>query len=354
MHEQSALERSYRRLLLAYPRFYRSERGLEILTTMLDGAKPGQVRATRAEAVHLLLSGLRCRLAPPGRAGKLAAGVVTLWMAVVLSGVGAYFAWSTGPGLDDPAIAAFSDTLVGQPASRVSFANADPLDMAYTYKSSAELQTLAAEGWGGARPVPAGSTRVYAQATQTQAVLADAQRRLRNEGWQIGDLTRPKGCACSVFWAGRDGLLLRMSATAEGGPRSGVVVRVYQAEPGGVLAAAVAGFVIGLLGCWPVMAWLGHRFRRATPGARLLIVLFGLPALYACVANTVDSVLSMVPDPDADGLLLAADLMYPLANQVTNPLAAIVIVLGLAAGIVLTRWPRRIASVAGGLRYTQN
>jgi hypothetical protein len=79
----------------------------------------------------------------------------------------------------------------------------------------------------------------------------------------------------------------------------------------------------------------------------MLIVAFGPPVGYACLANTVDNVLSMVPDPQTQSFLLAADLMYPLANQVANPLAATVISLGLAAGIAITaltpwrRWRHR-------------
>lgn len=71
------LERSYRRLLCAYPRFYRRERGLEILTTLLDAAEPGQVRPSPSEAMSLLWIGLRYRFVPPTRIGRLAAGLVT-------------------------------------------------------------------------------------------------------------------------------------------------------------------------------------------------------------------------------------------------------------------------------------
>jgi hypothetical protein len=62
------LERRYRRLLLAYPRWYRSVRGLEMLTTLLDAAAPGQRRPTWRD---LVLRGLRCRLGLPGRAAVM-------------------------------------------------------------------------------------------------------------------------------------------------------------------------------------------------------------------------------------------------------------------------------------------
>jgi hypothetical protein len=36
------LGRAYRRLMWAYPRWYRRERGAELVTTLLDDAAPGQ------------------------------------------------------------------------------------------------------------------------------------------------------------------------------------------------------------------------------------------------------------------------------------------------------------------------
>ncbi|MFD0599797.1 hypothetical protein ACFQZ4_51915 [Catellatospora coxensis] len=173
MPEQSALERSYRRLLLAYPGFYRRERGLEILTTLLDAAKPGQVRATIGEAAHLVLSGLRFRVAPPGTAGRIAAGVAALWTAVVLGGVGAYVAWdssSTAPAaIDDPRISALADALVGQPPARVDHGGGDLLGIAYGHQAGGRFQTLGAEELPGMRPVPSGHNRLYEGSTRPVA-----------------------------------------------------------------------------------------------------------------------------------------------------------------------------------------
>ncbi len=354
MHEQEALERSYRRLLWAYPRFYRRERGLEILTTMLEAARPGQRRATRGEAFHLLTSGLRCRLVPPGRVGKIAAVVVTFWLALVLSGVGAYAAWSAQPagrpGLDDPAIAALGDSLAGQPATGTVITTDDPLHVVYTYRSSSQFQSFGAEGWEGEGPVPAGHVRHYQLAESTHAasvrgVLADAYQRLQTEDWHTGAQAQPGSCDCQVFWASRDGLLLRMSAiNIHEQPR--ITVSFYHVEPQGVAAAAIAGFAVGLALAWPAMTWLAYRASRVSKKGRALVLIAGLPALVACAANTVDNVLSIVPVPGYGRVLLAADLMYSLANQSANPLAATVVALSLAASAgvaILAPWrlPRR-------------
>jgi hypothetical protein len=55
------LRRRYRRLLVVYPPAYRADRGEEILTTLTEGARPGQRFPSCREAVGLVLGGLRAR-----------------------------------------------------------------------------------------------------------------------------------------------------------------------------------------------------------------------------------------------------------------------------------------------------
>jgi hypothetical protein len=55
------LWRRYRRLLVVYPPSYRAARGEEILTTLLEGARPGQRFPTPREAAGLVLGGLQAR-----------------------------------------------------------------------------------------------------------------------------------------------------------------------------------------------------------------------------------------------------------------------------------------------------
>ena len=333
------LERSYRRLLCAYPGFYRRERGLEILTTLLDAAGPGQVRPSRGEAAYLLLIGLRCRFVPPTWIGKIAAGLVTIWAAVVLSGAGA-LAVSGFANPDEPDLTAFSDDLVGRRASSTHELPGDNLlDMAYAYKTYGEFQDFANEGWDGGRPAPMGRSRAYQQVAETPTVLAGAYQQVTSAGWRTGaliqtgvnspaDVNGPNG----VFWAYRDGVLLRVS---EYDDQTGMTVSAYPIEPSGVLAGAIAGFVIGLILVGQAMTWLAHRVARTAPPTRRLILLLGLPALIACGVNTLDNVLSMVPDPDTASVLFSADYMYPLANQIANPLAVSVIALALIGSVGL-------------------
>ncbi|MFG3702312.1 hypothetical protein ACGF5C_31155 [Micromonospora sp. NPDC047620] len=333
------LERSYRRLLWAYPGFYRRERGLEILTTLLDAAEPGQVRPSRGEAAHLLVNGLRYRFVPPTWTGRIAAGLVAIWAAVVLSGAGALAVWGFASP-EEPDLAAFSDELVGRPASSVDELPGDNLlDMAYAYRTYGEFQDFAEEGWDGGRPAPMGQSRVYEQVADTPTVLADAHQHVTSAGWRTGALSQGGAnsragvnSAHGVFWAYRDGVLLRVSGYDN---QTGVTVGAYPIEPSGVLAGAVAGFVIGLFVVWQGMTWMAHRVARTPLPTRRLILLLGLPALIACGVSTLDNVLSMVPDPNTASVLFAADYMYPLANQIANPLAVSVIALALIGSLSL-------------------
>ncbi|MEV0460861.1 hypothetical protein [Catellatospora methionotrophica] len=350
MAEQDRLERSYRRLLWAYPRYYRRERGLEILTTLLDAARPGRDRPTRGDTVHLILSGLRFRLVPPGWAAKIATGVAALWFAVVLGSAGAYVAWlpsARSVDVGDPRLAALADGLVGRPPERAFFDSGEPLDFAHGYTSTGLFWDLDREVLPGGKPVPSGQHRSYPTTFVTGGVMKGALPRLQADGWQVGPITRSPYCGCVVFWADRDGLLLRMQEARTVGLSSVVSVEFFPVEPEGVTAAAVAGFVIGLLTAWPVLAALTRHCTRVSNRDRLLLLAFGLPALFACFANTLDNVLSAVPD--TEGVLLAADLLYPLANQAVNPVAAMVIAAGFAgcvAVVARSAWRRRHATTS--------
>jgi hypothetical protein len=66
------LEQVYRLLLLAYPRRYRRARGAEMLTTLLEAARP-----LRREMVGLLWGGVRARFRLPGGGLIRAAGFVS-------------------------------------------------------------------------------------------------------------------------------------------------------------------------------------------------------------------------------------------------------------------------------------
>ncbi|YCK33766.1 hypothetical protein ACNF49_06600 [Actinomadura sp. ATCC 39365] len=62
MRAASALERRYRKLLLAYPRTYRAAHGDELLDVLLESAAPGRRVPVPREAWGLLRGGVRSRI----------------------------------------------------------------------------------------------------------------------------------------------------------------------------------------------------------------------------------------------------------------------------------------------------
>jgi hypothetical protein len=85
----AALERRYRRLLLAYPSTYRVYRGEEIVSTLCDGARPRQRFPRPVEALDLVAGGLRERLGGPAST-PLADGLrLALPIALVLTAISA-------------------------------------------------------------------------------------------------------------------------------------------------------------------------------------------------------------------------------------------------------------------------
>ncbi|WP_436525487.1 hypothetical protein [Actinoplanes sp. HUAS TT8] len=322
------LELAYRRLLLAYPRFYRRERGLEILTTLMDAAEPGQTRPSRSEAMHLLLIGLRYRLVPPGWIGAIAAGLVTLWVALVFSGAGALAVFAAQRP-EAPRLAALADELAGQPAASTMDASGyRAAEMAYLSRTSGVLSTFGAEGWIGPLPVPDEQQHGYDHLTNAPATVAAAFQRLRGDGWTMGALTTG-----GVFWAERDGAMIRVAA---GYDPAAMSISWFPEEPPGLWAGAIAGFVIGGLLAWAGMTWLAHRLARTSPGTRRRMLLLGLPALIACAVNSFDSVMSVIP-LDSGSVLLGTDLMYPLGNQIMNPPASVIIGITLFGVLVVLR-----------------
>src|SRR4051812_30266857 len=103
------LRRRCRRLLWAYPAWYRQERGLELLTTLLDTAEPDQRWPSPADVADVVRGGLRCRFRlPRGPLPVIVAAVVTLFVAVAVSGLAALgsAAVSASPPTEAEAVAA--------------------------------------------------------------------------------------------------------------------------------------------------------------------------------------------------------------------------------------------------------
>jgi hypothetical protein len=93
MDDPTVLERRCRLLLRAYPPEYRTQRGEEILSTVLDGIPPGRRAPSLADAVDLVGNGLRRRWGLVGIAGLDAGLALAAPVAVALAAGISGFAW---------------------------------------------------------------------------------------------------------------------------------------------------------------------------------------------------------------------------------------------------------------------
>lgn len=104
MTESKTLERRYRRLLALYPRSFRHERGEEMLSVLMAGARDGQRWPRPAEAMNLLCHAAPSHLRqapPPGSlARRHPRGVIAtrilvgLWLVVVTVFLCRYTLWA--------------------------------------------------------------------------------------------------------------------------------------------------------------------------------------------------------------------------------------------------------------------
>lgn len=280
-HTDERLERAYRRLLLAYPGRYRHRHGPEIVTTLLELADPGQRRPARADAWHLIASGLRQRFRlPSGQpAAWVAAVLITLITGAFGAAAGSWAGVQTFAALPDHA--ALAEQVAGTGRAHVM-----------THDSS-----------------PWTHTGHYASAEVNRNWQAEAARqRLQADGWQVGPNT-PFGNTVSTvdpatgamteipaddstFEAEKGDVVLAVSATLvpiEAQPLTawhGLVHTQSWARATPVfLPLIVAGLVTGLLTGWLLAAAGTYRIRRsprprpATITGAVAVLTLALPAV---------------------------------------------------------------------------
>jgi MFS family permease len=288
------LERSYRRLLLAYPGSYRRRHGSEILTTLLEMAGPEQHRPDRAERWHLIAGGLRQRFRLP--AGKPVAVLGAVLAALILAGFGAaagsWAGWRTAADLpSDATIAATVQRLGGAAPGRPAHRAGSPwtrvqadtdADNADRTTSAQMAAILAAQGWrrvGGDESTPANGTlmpEVSVPPSDGTPIAADGPVTVRMLYSRIVNV--------------RDGLRLIAVANIIVDPGEkvldGRVVVSYAAiEPAVVRPLVVAGAVLGGFLGWLLAAAVAQRSRRRrlpvlVAGAALLTLFLPAFALY--------------------------------------------------------------------------
>ena len=255
---QEDLRRSYRRLMWAYPRWYRRERGAELLTTLLDdAAAAGRRRATYAETRDLIAGGLRTRLRPPrGPLAGVVAGLVALYVAVVAAAFGVLCSGYPGPPADDESVAA-ARIAVSEPPRNLHGPPA-ACDILCPEPVAGDDVTAYRRPWDHTDSV---RIDYHLSPDRTSTVVTEARRRLIAAGWRVTGLD-VAGAGASSFEASNGRLDLWVSgAVREPGSGAPVTVVVAKSRSARAIGFAIAGFAGGLLAGWLIAAWTLQRWR---------------------------------------------------------------------------------------------
>ncbi|MEU7902140.1 hypothetical protein [Actinoplanes sp. NPDC049118] len=242
----ASLENWYRRLLLAYPGYYRRQHGVEILTTLMETSEPERRRPSRAEMTDLLLGGLRQRFRLPGeRPAVLLAAVLAV---LALGGFGA----AAGSWLGERTFAALpstvqvdrlSDVIAGGPEGASDKLPAGPV-----------LTSSTAEMVGG------GTGLISTPGWTAQQALA----RLADQGWELRSrkpaAVTELGCSGGFVAARNDGLVLRADE-CRGEDGVSVKTTIFAERGGAYLPSTVAGAFVGAVIGWLLTAGVSYRMR---------------------------------------------------------------------------------------------
>lgn len=254
------LERSYRRLLRAFPPDYRRYRGEEMLATLLDRASDGRHRPDLGEAVGLIAAGLRCRFRlRRGSATAIAAVLAALAGAILTGMAGAWLAWtSAAPPLPDQRqAAAIARLAVPQDPSsqeRHDFVFGEE-DFDYS----------------------AGSVRFTYPGTPGAAsadLVAQAHERLSADGWSVSVLES----APYRRFVGHRGQVQIVVAEHTAGQ---TMVRLSRAEPVIVPVLTAGGLLLGGLFGWWLAASVSRRVAHRSAGIRTAVTGLSIVAFTA-------------------------------------------------------------------------
>lgn len=273
------LEATYRRLIYAYPSSYRRERGLELLTTLLDAAQQGQRRPHWRDTLDLVAGGIRARLKiPPGRLYRVVAVTIAIFVGLSVSAFSARLVWIQTHLVPDQATAlAVADRVAGLTHVDDGFYTGDTWIIHVDWMGKSQLTPPRYEGWPGRPPSPGATLAFYDPPGEPIAFLTDARSRLSAQGWEVGELTATD--VGTGFWAGKEGFLVRLAHERPG--RHSVVVRVHDHEPGIVTVVALAGLVLGAVAGWLAASWSTRRFATQTPAVRTGMLFMGVPGCLA-------------------------------------------------------------------------
>jgi hypothetical protein len=275
----------YSRLLLAYPRRYRCDRGDEMLDTLMAGTPAGRRRPTVRQTVNLLASGMRCRLGRP-RSRTI---VVIAVLAAILTGylgmaAATRLAWQASRDLPSSAEVAALQNAVIPGRTLVSTRRHDAT---FFYESvangaSSSLPLLVGSDFGDYSKGRVSSYFGPAAADKDFGAFArTTAQRLRAAGWSdvvVGQ---------QILAARKDGLLVQfvmfpdgLTSTDSAGRQVLTPVRleITRSAPGWIVPSMIIGAMLGALTGWLLVGWISRRTAGRSLVRQFGALLFGIAA----------------------------------------------------------------------------
>jgi hypothetical protein len=259
----AGLEAWYHRLLRAYPKRYRADRGPEMLTTLLDGARPGQTRPTWQEAKDLLLGGLRYRLRMPRRSLVGFAAFIALAAATFGAAIGASLGWIAAP----PVPAEVRGGLVVDEAVRDSGV--------HVFGSDIRIES------GNRTYLPDWSSATV-RTDRPDALVAATRDSLSAAGWRIEP--RQPG-----FEATKRDVTLRVAHGSDG-----TEFTIDRGGPALVWILGLAGALLAALAAWLLTGFAARRALAASSSIQSTVIVFAVLGNVAMLVGQLNYVMSAV------------------------------------------------------------
>jgi hypothetical protein len=301
------LARRYRRWLWAYPRAYRSERGPEILATLLDAAGPSRSRPPAREAALLLRHGLGRRVAETGRRAFVVAAFAAVLGGLGGIALGSWLAWrNVDPMAPDKAtaIGLAHTVLPGPVAERVDYYGR------HTFWNPYSEHSL--HGGTGVRVGRAAVSGTVPPGAGYEQIAAAVQARMRATGWhdvhttvhRYGPDTSPS--AQAEVTGRRAGYLAAVQVVpGDEFNRATLGVDVMWAEPPGQRRDTIVGGLAGALLAALFGLYASKRMRRHRPAMQRAYSWLCLATLLmlgpACLGNIPTSTGSLLANTNRNG-----------------------------------------------------
>ncbi|MGY0233998.1 hypothetical protein [Longispora urticae] len=278
MDTSELLRRRYQRLLRAYPNWYRQERGLEILSTLLDASAPDQRQPSGADTLDILGRGLRCRFRVPRGTQYAYITVLALVFFAFAGSAAATLTYAAGvPTPGEAEVAAVAQLATGQAArNQPGPVVACDHSCRESWQPDGDQIVTFDDPFEENNGVDHVMVAYWTPASQVPTAVDDARSRLEAHGWQVGDLTVDEDGTLH-FDAARDGLSLWLAGSPDG---DGPALRLrFERELPARAPATVAGLVAGTLIGGPLTAWTLQRHHRHHGRTRTATTLCATPTL---------------------------------------------------------------------------